>query len=219
MGACRELCTIGLAVTIEVGGWIENQNGNRVVSITSSDSRSIDQLDPGERFAIEDFQLVLRVWIVSGLAPCGAIEDAVEILWQNPRHAGKKLAGQRPRIVDHHIVEIDANPEAMGHANYAEQVGLGAIFGAKGAALIAVAEVEAHERIEADGVSPGANFERRWQPERIVKPANRLQNWWSPQNRGFTTISLPSSPQTQLENELVAPVSPTISCADERSGQ
>ena len=68
------------------------------------------------------------------------------------------------RIVIHHVVEIDADAEAMGGFDQAHEIRFRAITGAHRAALIFAAQIKAIPNIITDG-KPAAAFGRRRQPE------------------------------------------------------
>ena len=95
----------------------------------------------------------------------------VEVLRHEPgigvdRRVGV-VAGDVERVMVHHVVEIDADPEAVRGPHQAQQLGFGAVACAHGAALVLRAEVEAVPQVVADGQAAAA-FGRGRQPQRLV---------------------------------------------------
>ena len=89
-----------------------------------------------------------------------------------PRHGSRKqirghagiVARHVSGAVVHHVVEIDAQPEAMRQCDHALQFILGSVTRGRGAALVLVAEIERIEEIVADGEAAIA-LGRRRQPQ------------------------------------------------------
>lgn len=128
---------------------------------------------PGEGVAVEDLPFVTVIDGVIGLAPAAAFgADEMEVLGDEAGDVGEKISGfgvaEVAAVVGHHVVEINLEPEAVGDAHEGEEFGLGAIFGADGAGLVDVAEVEAVECVEAHRVRSRGSFEGRGKPERGV---------------------------------------------------
>ena len=83
--------------------------------------------------------------------------------WIKIDRRGGVESGDIKRVMIHYVVEINANAEAMGDFDHAQQLRFGAVTRANGAALILASLNQIDPKDRADGEAATA-FSRRRQP-------------------------------------------------------